>query len=277
MVLSARSSIWLDSSPQPVDLGRGLAGDRGGAELVARAARALGVAADRNALDSRQVLVEPAAALRQRLRVRADAHDALERIHAPHQAVVDPQLDLAADLQRAGDEPIERVGDRALGGILDRDHAEVGVARLDFLEHLVAGAERQRAHRMPEVLEHGRLGVGALGTEERDLERLLLREAGRHDLAEQPRNLLVAQRPAVALQRRPQHLRLAVRAIEIDRVAGGVLRDADLLGEARAAIDELLQLLVERVDFGAQRGERRLVGGRGRAPPRALAACGCHR
>jgi hypothetical protein len=50
-------------------------------------------------------------------------------------------------------------------------------------------------HRVPEVLVHRLLRERALGTEEPDLQRFLLREAGRHDLAEQPQDLLVAQRP----------------------------------------------------------------------------------
>ena len=37
--------------------------------------------------------------------------------------------------------------------------------------------QRERAHGMSEVLEHGLLREGALGTEVPDLERLLLREA----------------------------------------------------------------------------------------------------
>jgi hypothetical protein len=56
-------------------VGGGLAGDGGRALLVARAARTLGIARYGNALNSRQVFVEPAAALRERLRMAADALD----------------------------------------------------------------------------------------------------------------------------------------------------------------------------------------------------------
>ena len=75
--------------------------------------------------------------------------------------------------------------------------------------------ERQRAHRVAEVLEHRLLRERAFGTEERDLERLLLRQARRHDLAEQPHDLFVAQRPLVALERLAQHLRFALRLVEV--------------------------------------------------------------
>ena len=63
---------------QPVDLGRGLAGNGGGAALIARAARAFGVARDRHALDIGQMFIQPAAALAERLRMRADALDVLQ-------------------------------------------------------------------------------------------------------------------------------------------------------------------------------------------------------
>ena len=107
------------------------------------------------------------------------------RAHAAHQVMIDAQLHLAADLERRAQEHVERVIDRALARILDRHHAEIGDAALDFVKHLVDRRQRQRAHRGAEVLEHGRLGESAFGTQERHLERFLLREAGGHDFAEQ--------------------------------------------------------------------------------------------
>ena len=91
--------------------------------------------------------------------------------------------------------------------------------------------ERQRAHRVAEVLERGGLRERALGPEVTDLERLFLREAGGHDLAEQPQDFLGAQRTLVPLARHAQHLRLALGPVEVDRVAVGVLGDADLARE----------------------------------------------
>ena len=114
----------------------------------------------------------------------ADALDVGDGAHAAHEILADAQLDLAADAQRRRQEPVERVVDAALGRVLDGHHAEVGVARLDFVEHLVDGPERERTGRVPEVLVDGGLREGALGPEETDLERLFLGEAGRHDLAE---------------------------------------------------------------------------------------------
>ena len=64
-------------------------------------------------------------------------------------------------------------------------------AGLHFVEHLVDRRQRQRAHRMAEVRVHGGLRERAFRAEERDLQRLLLREARGHDLAEQPQHFLV--------------------------------------------------------------------------------------
>ncbi len=85
------------------------------------------------------------------------------------------------------------------------------------------------------MLEHRLLRERALGAEKAHLERLLLRKAGGHDLAEQPKDLLVAERPplaAVALERVVQHLGFALRSVEIDRVPVRVLRDSDLAAQA---------------------------------------------
>ena len=53
VVLSGRSSISRGQDLQSVDLGGGLAGDRRGALLIARAARAFGIAGHRHPLDIR--------------------------------------------------------------------------------------------------------------------------------------------------------------------------------------------------------------------------------
>ena len=86
--------------------------------------------------------------------------------------------------------------------------------------------------------QHRGLSEGGLGPEERNLQRLLLREAGRHDLAEQPHDLLIAQRAAVALARPAQHLRLTLRAVEVDRMAPAALGDADLLRKSRPLVQQ---------------------------------------
>src|ERR1700691_1647878 len=129
---------------------------------------------------------------------------------------------------------------------------------------------------MAEVLEHGRLRKSALGAEKGDLERLFLRQARRHDFAEQAHDLFVPQRSRIALERPAQHLRLALGAVEIDRVAVAVFGYACLLCQTRALVDERVQLLIDRIDPRAQARER-AGRWRGGARGRLVAAASTHR
>jgi hypothetical protein len=88
---------------------------------------------------------------------------------------------------------------------------------LDFVKDLVDRRHGQRVHRVAEVLQHGRLRERAFRSQVRDLQRLLLREAGRHELTEQPHHLFVAQRSVVAFHNFAQDLRFPLGAIEICR------------------------------------------------------------
>src|SRR6185369_15825779 len=246
---------------EPVDFRRGLAGERRGALLVARAARGFGVARDGDELDARQVLREPRAALRERLRVRADAANGPQIVQLAHQMLMDPQLDLPADLERRGQEHVERVDvDRSLARVLDRRNAEVGRAGLDLVEYLVDRRHRQCVHRVAEVLEHGGLRERAFWPEIGDFERFLWREACRHQLAEQTHHLFVAQRSLIAVDDLAQHLRLALWTIELRR-RGEALEHADLFRAARASGDQLLDVGVDLVDRAAQALQRRVAVG----------------
>jgi hypothetical protein len=136
----------------------------------------------------------------------AHTADVAQHRHAPHQVLVDAQFHLADDLQRRGQEHVERVVDGAFGRVLDRHDAEVGGARFHLVEDLFDRRQRQRPHRVAEILEHRLLREGALGPEVTDLQCVLLGEARRHDLAEQPQDFLVPQWRAlflVALQGEP--------------------------------------------------------------------------
>src|SRR5512134_3649360 len=115
------------------------------------------------------------------------------------------------------------------------------------------------------MLEDGRLRESAFGSEVRDLQRLLLREAGRHELAKQPHHLFVTQRPVVAIDDLAQHLRLALRAVVLDGLCQP-FDDADFPREPRALGDEGLDPLVDGVDLAAERHKRGIpvVGGRRR-------------
>ena len=248
---------------QAVHQARGLAGDRRCVVGVACTARAFRIARDRQLLRPRQVRAQPAGGLREGLRVGIDALDVLDPAAARQQVLVHAQFDFAADLQRRGEEQVEGDLDRALPGVLDRDHAEVGVAGRDFLEHLLDAGHRQAMRRMPEVLVHGLLAEGALGPQVADLQRFLLGEAGRHHLAEHAHQHLVGERAVVAVHHPAQDLRLAFRAVVIDRRGELALGLADLVRPARALGDQRLDLLVDAVDLRADFTQVGLGGGLG--------------
>ena len=187
-----------------------------------------------------------------------------------HQELVDAQLDFAADLAAASRGSVSSVWLTVPSVEFSTGTTpKSAMPGLDLVEHLVDRRQRQRAHRVAEVLEHGGLRERALGPEEADLQRLFLREAGGHDLAEQPQDFFVAQRTLVALARHAQHLRFALGAVEIDGVAVGVLGDADLPRELRALVEQRVDLRVDGVDLRAQAR----ASGAGSLLPARLAAC----
>src|SRR3569833_1420577 len=104
---------------------------------------------------------------------------------------------------------------------------------------------------MPEMAQHCALRECPFGAQESYFLSLLLREAGGHDLAEQPQDLLVPQRAVISLAGHAQNLRLAFRPVKVDRTSLLGLRDAYELRLARTITDELVDLLVNRVYPGA--------------------------
>ena len=103
---------------------------------------------------------------------------------------------------------------------------------------------------------HFQRRFSALRTEEGHLERLLLREARRHDFPEEPQNLLVAQWTLVAGQGFAQHFSFTLRTVEVDRASRGSFGDADSLRVARPLADQLVDARIDRVDPRADLLER---------------------
>ena len=81
----------------------------------------------------REIFLDPAAALAEDLRMGIEGLD-LVAGDGGHQAVFDAEQDLGTDAQGGIDEQIQGVGDRALGGILDRHHAVIHPASGYLLE-----------------------------------------------------------------------------------------------------------------------------------------------
>src|SRR5438552_205487 len=117
------------------------------------------------------------------------------------------------------------------------------------MEHLVDGGQWQRPDRMAEMSQDRCLCEGALGSEERHLQRLLLREACWHDLAEEAQDFLVPQRTRVALTGHAEHLGLTLGPIEVDSPTLAGLGNTNPLRQTRAVIDQLMDLLVDRIDL----------------------------
>ena len=107
--------------------------------------------------------------------MRVDALDVLDAARARQQVLVHAQLDLTADAYVGREEHVQRGLDRTLRGILHRHDAEIGIAGRHFLEHFLDRGQRQRAHRVAEVLQRGLLRVRAFRPEVANLQRLLLR------------------------------------------------------------------------------------------------------
>ncbi len=202
---------------EAVDLARRLAGNGRRVVGMTRHTSRFGIAAYRDALDVRQVDAQPGLALLQRLRMRIDALDVLQLAAQRMQALVHAQLDFAADGGVGGEEHVQGHLDHALPGVLHRHHAEIGMAGGDFLEHFLDAAQRQAVGGVAEVLAHGLLAERAFRPEEADLQRIFLGQAGRHDLAKQAHHLRIRQRAVVAVHHHAQHMRLALRAVVVDR------------------------------------------------------------
>jgi hypothetical protein len=151
------------------------------------------------------------------------------------------------------------------------------------MEHLVDGAERQRAHRMAEMLVHGGLREGALparGTPTFSGSSW----ARQADMISRNSRTISSSRSgpcvAPALRSAPaQHLRLALRPVEIHRCAVGVLGDADLLRQPRALVDAARDRVsgrpsIRAADGGAERGRPRCRRARRAAWADCCKACG---
>ena len=79
------------------------------------------------------------------------------------------QLDFSADFKVGEQEHVQCMADDALRRILDRDDAEICVARLHLLEHAIDPRQADSVDRVSEMAMDGLLREGPLGTEIGDL------------------------------------------------------------------------------------------------------------
>ena len=99
---------------------------------------------------------------------------------------MDAQPHLGADLQvRQLDEHVERVGDPAVGRVLQRHQAELDVAAIDLLEDRRDRADRHVLDRLAKFGDRGQVAVAVLRARgRRHADRALERPRAAHQLAE---------------------------------------------------------------------------------------------
>ncbi len=91
---------------------------------------------------------EPVATLRERLRLALHFGDTRPR-SAAEQTMANPQRHFPADTHAQPLKHFERVGHAPVGGVLNRDDAEVGMAPIHFFEHRGNAADRHLFDRLP--------------------------------------------------------------------------------------------------------------------------------
>ena len=147
---------------------------RAGRVLLPHGLRRLGGRVRGNQLDLGQLAGEELVALRGRDRDRHHAPDVAQRgARWGEQAELHVEHDLALDQQVVRErEPVDRRVDRAFDRVLDRDEAEIDLARFGRHEHV---ADRRDRHELAEgevgLREQRLLGEGAERSEEADTER----------------------------------------------------------------------------------------------------------
>src|SRR5580698_486770 len=239
---------------QLVELGRQLGADRGAARVVAGQAGGLGGRARFDQRGAGEIGAQPAPHLRQRDRDRIDALDLRHgHLRAGEQAHVHLQRDLGAHLEVALEEGVEGVGDHPFRGVLHGDHAVVGVAALDLLEHGRDGPHRDRPRREAELLFDRDVREGPLGAEVGDAHALLEGQTGAEDLLKHRADRLGGEGPRVGSRQPLGDLSLARRDVKRDRDGGlEVGHPADVLG---APVEQGQDLVVGGVDLRAQLGQ----------------------
>ena len=175
------------------------------------------------------------------------------RDHAPHvlepaalreQRVRHAQHALGAHGDLALAERVERLGDDAFGGVLDRDDPELRASGLDRREHVGDARDAAEHRERAEVLARRLVRERALGPEIGDADRLLERARGRDDLAEHRRDALGRERAGVPRAQALDDPALARRLVH--RAALRLLR----LPHLRDELGALVQLREDRVVHG---------------------------
>ena len=177
-----------------------------------------------------------------------------------------PQPHLGPDLEvRQLDEHLERVGDPAVGRVLQWDHAELDVPAVDLLEDRGDRADRDMLDGLAKLGDRGQVAVAVLRAQAGDPHRPLQGPRAAHQLAEDSPQGLRRHRAPAGRERLGDHLVLARRRPDLQ--APILLELADPKDDLRPSIQQTDELMVQPVDLlsQARQAGHRL---RGRSPPR---------
>ena len=194
----------------------------------------------------RQIPLQPHAALGQGLVLGMDLFDLLDR-RVGNQRVGDFEVDLGDHLEIGVDKLVERIADGTLRRVFDRNHAVIRLALLHRGENIGNRRHAMVVDAGAELLDCGLMGVGRLGSEVGDEQRLLQRDGGRHHLAIDRAQRRIFHRSLVLRADLAQDPVLTFR--HVDAAILAAFQPADLGGEGETLIEQLHQAGVEPVDL----------------------------
>lgn len=184
--------------------------------------------------------------------MRGNRLDAVHVAGLRHQAMADDQRTLAQDAQRRVQQQVQAAVDRALGRVLDRHHADVGLPRLDGAEDFVERHAGKLLHRVAKMLQRGLLGKRALRPEVGDGHAALQAATGRNDLGPDRGHAGRRKRTGIELLQAPDHFGFTFGTQHRTVGVRGVLDLAHLLRGTGALRQQIQDLRIERVDAVAQ-------------------------
>jgi hypothetical protein len=160
------------------------------------------------------------------------------------------QPELAADGRLGSRQKIEGLGDDALCGVLEGQHAESRLASLHRIEDLLEGGHRTRFGLGAELLPHRQVREGPLGPQKGDGEALLQCAGRGDDLAKDGAECIARERARVPGRQTLDDVALPCSAIHEE--ASFPLDATHLLAQARTRVQAVEDLPIHRVDRVAQ-------------------------
>ena len=206
---------------------------------------ALGRAVDRLEVHLLKILVQPAAALVENLRLRIDPLN-LGQPAVGQQIVMHRDEHLAANHRRRVLKTRQRIGDRSARRVFNRHETVVRVVAADLLENAGDILDRKIFDRRAELSHCGYVAERPRRTKVRDPKRTLQTERSAHQLAPDRDQRFVVQGAVVRRTDPVEDLPLALGCV--DRQPGVGLELADVHDDLRALVKQLDQFRVQCVD-----------------------------